>query len=340
VAAEVWMDATDLSVASAESVDELTDAKAFEFLALVRMLEARAPFDPPIGEAFDPSAESVRFSVVPRLAFPAGEVASANVTSGRTTVAVHLPGLTGPLGVLPRHYTELVRDRRAQRDHALGDFLDLFHHRMLALFYRGWSRHRPGGRASNGDTLARHLLDIVGLGTDGLCDALPLDADVIRSRAGLLGPTQRSAVALEQLLEDAFDVPVNVQQFVGRWYAIADTQRTALDDSAEGEMGGLSLGAMVGDAVWDAEGAITIRIGPLTRAQYDRFLPGGADHTALQALVKLQTDDRVSADAVLILRDHDVPGTRLTDPAGRLGYGTWLRARDAVQDAEDTVIAL
>jgi type VI secretion system protein ImpH len=335
------MDATDLTVALPSVEEEFADVTAFEFLALVRLLEARAPFDAAVGSSHDPDAETLRFSVVPRLAFPPGEVASLSRNGdGRMSVAVHLPGLTGPLGVLPRHYTELIRSRQAKRDTALGDFLDLFHHRLLSLFYRGWSRHRPGGRVGNGETLARHLLDVVGQGTDGLHDTLPVDADMIRSRAGLLGPTQRSAVALEQLLEDAFGVPVSVQQFVGRWYALEDSQRTSLDEPGSDTLGGLSFGAMVGDAVWDTESSITIRLGPLTREQYDRFLPDGDDYPVLQSLVRLQTDDRVSADACLILRDVEVPGTRLTDPGGRLGYGTWLRARQAMNDAGDTVITL
>lgn len=335
------MDATHLTAAHTDAGTELADARSYDFLALVRLLEAQAPFDAPVGAAYDPAAESLRFSVVPRLAFPAGEVAAAHRDdNGRTHVSVHLPGLTGPLGVLPRHYTELIRARLARRDTALGDFLDLFHHRLLSLFYRGWSRHRPGGREGNGATLARHLLDISGHGTDGLHDTLPLDADVVRSHAGLLGPTQRSAVALEQLLEDTFGVCAQVQQFVGRWFSIDAAQRTCLDDTDGGALGGLSLGAMVGDAVWDTESTITIRLGPLTREQYDRFLPRGADHALLRSLVRLQTDDRVAAEACLVLRDVDVPGTRLADDDGALGYGTWLRARHAAEDAGDTVITL
>ena len=33
-------------------------------------------------------------------------------------------GLTGPQGVLPLEYSELVADRVRQRDHALRDFLE------------------------------------------------------------------------------------------------------------------------------------------------------------------------------------------------------------------------
>ena len=34
-------------------------------------------------------------------------------------------------------------------------------------------------------------------------------------------------------------------------------------------------GAVVGDAVWDRQGRVRVRIGPVSLEQYNDFLPGG-----------------------------------------------------------------
>ncbi len=57
-------------------------------------------------------------------------------------MAVACLGLFGPSGSLPDHYTSLVIQRLRQHDFALRDFLDLFNHRTISLFYRAWEKYR------------------------------------------------------------------------------------------------------------------------------------------------------------------------------------------------------
>ena len=57
---------------------------------------------------------------------------------------MRLFGLLGPNGPLPIHITEYVRHRlRHAGDPTLSRFLDLLHHRFLALFYRAWAQAQP-----------------------------------------------------------------------------------------------------------------------------------------------------------------------------------------------------
>jgi type VI secretion system protein ImpH len=109
---------------------------------------------------------------------------------------------------------------------------------------------------------------------------------------------------------------------------------------------------------------VRLRLGPLTRAQFDAFLPGGAAHPALAALARLYVDDQVGVDAQLVLdRGHVAPcvlgiplgsspgGTHEPTSGDRadaprrptgppLGRGTWLVSRPAARDPDETAVAL
>ena len=82
-------------------------------------------------------------------------------------VEVNFMGLTGPLGVLPHRLHRTVADRIRQKDTALRDFLDLFHHRIISLFYQAWEKYRFTIAYERGerDRFSHHLLDLIGLGT-------------------------------------------------------------------------------------------------------------------------------------------------------------------------------
>jgi type VI secretion system protein ImpH len=51
-------------------------------------------------------------------------------------------GLTGPKGVLPSYFHRLIRRRLRARDSVFRDFLDLFNHRAISLYYRAWVKYR------------------------------------------------------------------------------------------------------------------------------------------------------------------------------------------------------
>ena len=138
-------------------------------------------------------------------------------------------GLTGPSGVLPRHYTELLLQRIREKDFSLRDFLDLFNHRLISLFYRAWEKYRlPIGYERSQlddpdeqpDPVTRGLYCLVGLGTAGLRGRLDVDDEAFLYYSGHFAHFPRSASALECLLADYLEMPVRVQQCQGQWLAL------------------------------------------------------------------------------------------------------------------------
>ena len=82
----------------------------------------------------------------PSLAFAPSTLATATAPSegAKPRVSIYSFGLFGPNGPLPLHLTEFARDRaRNHDDPALTAFADLFHHRLILLFYRAWADAQP-----------------------------------------------------------------------------------------------------------------------------------------------------------------------------------------------------
>jgi len=318
---------------------------SFEFFQAVRMLQQLRPNAGRVGRFGNPDDEAVHFGATPATAFPASEIQAIEVDGDAPPrMMVNFFGLTGPQGVLPLEYSELVADRVRQRDHSLRDFFDLFNHRLISLFYRAWERtHSNGGDSATGeDPIRDHLLDLLGVGTPGLAKQLGLPPASLPFYVGLLAIPTRPAVALELLLEDYFGVSVEVEQFVGGWYAIDEASQCALGDesSASSQLG---VGAVAGNEIWDLQARARLRLGPLTRAQYDTFLPTGRAFAELRALTKFFTGEQVDIEVQLVLAREDVPPVSLGADADRptpLGWCTWLRSRPFTRDASDTILTL
>ncbi len=333
-------------LASPEVAAQLAaEPAAFEFFQAVRLLERLYPERARVGGFGAPADEVANFSASPSIAFPASEIHDLELPGeGPARVRVNVMGLIGPLGVLPYHYTLLVAERLRARDRALQSFLDIFQHRIISLFYRAWEKQRftVGYERDRAERLTTHFFDLVGLGLPGFRNRMPVPDEAFIFYAGALAPQPRAAVALEAVLEDFFDVPVAVEQFIGGWYALAPSTQCSLG-SETGASDQVGLGAVVGDEIWDQQARVRIRLGPLTREQYERFLPTGAAYPLLRTLTHFFSHDQFDFEAQLVLARDEVPGCRVGadgEPAPPLGWGTWLRTQAFARDADETLLTL
>lgn len=319
---------------------------AFGFFQAVRALERLHPGRSDVGRFVDPASEVVRFSVNPSIAFPPAEIHALDVPNdGPAKMSVNFIGLTGAQGVLPHQYTLLVAERLRARDGALAAFLDMFHHRIISLFYRAWVKNRVtvAYEKQVDDRLSAYLMDLIGEGVNAERHGMTPLHRMLLFHVGLLGPQSRSAIALEQLLEDIFDLPVEVEQFVGGWYPLAPRDQCALGDETDISTQ-LGLGVVAGDEVWDQQTRVRIRLGPLSSQQYQDFLPTGSAHELLRWLVRFFSRDAFDFEVQLILKRADVAGCVLGDETTAapqpLGWCTWIRTQEFSHDPDDTVLRL
>lgn len=328
-----------------EKLRELMEAEpeSFRFFQMVRLLEKLHPERKPVGIFVSPADEVVRFTASPSLTFPASELGVFQ--SGKTSPAsleVNFMGLNVVNGPMPRSYTEVLLERRRNKDQASLEFFDLFNHRLVSLFYRAWSRYRffiayeklQGGE----DDITSRLYDLVGLGSPHLRGALPVPNESFLYYSGLLSQQRRTVEGLRQILRDYFAVQVEIRQFTGSWIRLPAEQKTVLEDG-QSKSEQLGIGAVIGEEVWDQEGTMTVRLGPMPLAQYRQFLPGSRGQAELQAWLRFFSRRSFDFVVQLVLMQDEVPQTELRTKSllsNRLGYESWLKVKPMHRNPDDT----
>jgi len=321
------------------------DACSFEFFQAVALLQRlRLNERQPVGQFSNPEDEAVQFRVHNTLSFPASQIQSIEGSEeGPARIMVNFMGLTGPNGVLPYCYTELILERLRAKDTAMADFLDIFNHRIISFFYRAWEKYRfPASYYRGDDDFTHHLLDLIGLGTPGLRSRQSVPDSALLHYAALVGAQARSAEALETLLEGYFEVPVEVEQFAGAWYRLDPSSQCGMaDEGSDSEK--LGTGVVVGDEIWDQQSRVRIRIGPLTLDRYASFLPGGSAFEPLKALVRFFSNDELDFEVMLLLQRDEVPKCEVggeDSAAPRLGWISWLKSASFDHNPGDTILSL
>ena len=318
---------------------------AFDFFQAVRLLERFLPERTSVGRFAHPQTEVARFGVNPSLAFPASQIQGLDSPEdGQVKMTVNFMGMTGPEGVLPNPYTSLIIERLRASDTSPRDFLDIFNHRIISLFYRAWRKYRFDVAYEQGerDLFSRHLLSLLGLGSEGLRDRQLVSDDSLIYYAGLLSQRPRSAQALQQILADYFNVPVAIEQFAGAWYRLDPETQCHLSEGSS-DSGELGFGAVVGDEVWNQQSKVRIVLGPLTLDRYADFLPDGKSWGPLGAWVQFFSNDEWDFEVKLILEREQVPACTLGaegTSGPQLGWVSWVKSAPFRRDPDDTVLAL
>lgn len=337
----------DLDVSRSFLGEELREHPGwFQFFQAVRLVQRMLPERGLVGRFVHPGREVLRFSSHNVLAFPTSPIETLEWSAdGPARMKVNFMGLTGPMGVLPYSYTELIRDRNRAKDSSLQDFLDLFNHRMISLFYQAWEKYRffVAYEREEQDRFSRYLMSLVGLGTAGLEHRQAVADESILFYCGLFSMQPRSAAALEQVLADYFDVPVEVEQFVGAWRSLDPANQCRMEGGVP-YSDQLGMGAVAGDEIWEQQTRARIRLGPLSARQYLSFLPAGDAWEPLRSITTFFAGGEIEFEVQLVLKREDVPPSELRadgETAPMLGWFSWIKSGPAFgRDPGDTVLLL
>lgn len=309
----------------------------FDLFQAMRLIEASSPERSRIGEARRPLDEPVRFAQEAYLAFAPSAIAAFEPANDvrPPRLVQRVIGLFGPNGPLPLHLTDWARERaRNHGDSAFVRFLDVFHHRMLQLFYRAWAQARPAVSMDRPrqDFFGRRLAALCGLGAGSLRERDAAPDSVKLAHAGVFGRQVRNAECLHIVLSNYFGVPIRIEEFVGQWLSVAPAQRTHLG-LREG-FSKLGADAVIGERTWHVQSRFRVVIGPLGIRDYERFLPRGRSSRALHDLIRLYVGLEQSWEIKLVLRKDEIPLAWLGNSVS-IGWSSWLGARLTDSDAAD-----
>jgi type VI secretion system protein ImpH len=317
--------------------DAEANATAWEFFALVRRIEQVSPRAPRIGTALDPGEETVDLAHEPSFTFPRTTVAGFDRDRRRPRVrSLHL-GLTGPMGPMPLHMTEIALfERAAKGPNPLGDLLDMVSARMLQSFYRAWASGNPCAQAdrpldddfasyvgaASGSTSLRFVSGAEREGHDaqGFGDWRRL------AYGGHLSAL-RSAGAVADLMGHVLERPVGVDESVGRWRDIPADARTRI--GRRGAHHQLGTGATLGGRFFAVEWDVGLRVRARSMAELEQLLPGGEVHPLLIEAAQAVLPQHIEWHARIEIDEAQIAPARLGrgQRGARLGMTAWVAPR-------------
>ena len=300
----------------------------FPFFKAVRLLEQFFRNKKPIGGTLVPGEEVVRFSVKPGLTFAPSDISKLEHTDSQRPVSMEVAfmGLIGPSGVLPHVFNELAIERVYNKDGSLTAFLNIFHHRLISLFYLGWKKHklamayRPDAR----DKISACFLNLTGLGTPVLLDNLGLvDESLVYFYSGFLSRGVPSVTSIESTVGYFSGEAVHVDQFIERLVPLSPEEQTRIG-AANGQLG---VNTICGSFIWECQTKFRVNIGPMGCRKFIRFLTGRRILKLLHSLIKYLSGIEYEFEIRFSLKKEEVPVCILgqkTPVPPLLGWTTWI----------------
>lgn len=290
----------------------IDDGSRFEFFQALRLFENLWNDRGLIGKGLD---RWVRLKAAPEMSFPASDIRRVDYRGdGAVDVEANFMGLYGVDAPVPLYLVDMVAlgDEQAR---TLRAFMDIFNHRLYALFYLAWKKYRAVVQMEQSNSTFRKYVGYISGVTDD-------DSFVDLRYAGAIAMRGCSASTIASTTRNLLGgIPVQVKQFEACWIPLAEPFALSSPGDQKGLLG---ESIVLGDEVLDLSSKIVVEIGPVSPAFAMTVLPGTDMGKAIGALMGRM----LGPTGVFDIRIKIDTGTRDLLTLGRdsivLGWSAWI----------------
>lgn len=313
---------------------------AYGFYHAVRRIECVYKEKPRVGQSLRPKDDPIRFAQPPSLAFASSNLAYFKLGEKGLPpkLGENFFGVFGPHGPLPLHITEYAHSRIVNHNDAtFSAFADVFHHRMISLFYRAWANAQPtvSYDRPESDQYAKYVGTLFGMGMPAFRNQDSLQDRVKLYYSGILSGQTKNAAGLRAMIGDYFKIHTDIEQFVGHWIDLPKECRLNLGITRETCT--LGSNAALGSKAWECQQNFRVVLGPLSREQYLKMLPGGEGLRHLKDIVRNYVGDELAWDIKLIMKKEHMPSLKL-GITGKLGWTSRIWSKTIEKDVDALII--
>lgn len=292
------------------------------FEPFIRYISANAPLASKIGYSISPKYDVARFGQQPLLHFfPAAfHNVKFSESIGEYKIKNSYFGMLGINGPLPIHLTEHAIERLSRyKDKTFSEFLDIFNHRFLSLFYRAWADAQPAvcHDRPEDDHFIKRLNALSGKSPQPDTTDTKKNQYIHEYLSGLLSQKNRSGKTLIQIISSRLGLKINLREFVGKWYdtPAQEHSRTGQNNNA------LGLTATLGERVYLRLYNFCIQIGPVSYDEYMNLLNDKQKIKDIENLTRTFSGNECEFTIEIYLKEQQTRPCVLG--AGKLGLTSW-----------------
>jgi type VI secretion system protein ImpH len=296
--------------------------KQYDFYAVMRLLESQSQTR--FGTTKTPEKDPILLGQTVHMHFAPSSIDKLRKTNKSSWLDVFFFGLTGPNGPLPTHLTERIfKQQKEQRDTTTVDFLNIFHHRLLSLYYRAWANKDPIIQYDlhEKDTFRTYIGCLAGYGLPALKDRDSLPDHAKLKFTAFLGGKTRHISGLTKLIESIFGIKAKIKEFSGEWLTIPTQHRCILKEKHYAKRLGQST--TLGKYSWQCQYKFKVTLGPLDLQTYESFLPNTHKIKQLNDAIRNYVGIEFDWEIIPTLQQSQVPSLKLGQ-YGQLGWTSWL----------------